>query len=159
MKQGNTYISIILGLFLAAVVCYFGYYLYEANYEPLRTETAIEYEAGAGSYTTGFVVRDETAICAEYEVEITISYDSARNKLSYELVKDGDVVDEEEPFVFTNVYAPGGYDEPDDPYVPDGDDYTSPDTGDTGVALWVTLMILSALGFTAVLAAMRRRRA
>lgn len=74
MKQGNTYINIILGLFLAAVVCYFGYYLYEANYEPLRTETAIEYEAGAGCYTTGFVVRDEAAICAEYEITtLTIS--------------------------------------------------------------------------------------
>lgn len=74
MKQGNTYMSIILGLFLAAVVCYFGYYLYEANYEPLRTETAIEYEAGAGCYTTGFVVRDETAICAEYEITtLTVS--------------------------------------------------------------------------------------
>lgn len=74
MKQGNTYINIILGLFLAAVVCYFGYYLYSANYEPLRTATAIEYEAGSGSYTTGFVVRDEEAIISGYEITaVTVS--------------------------------------------------------------------------------------
>lgn len=68
MKQGHTYTNIILGLFIAAVVCYFGYYLYSANYEPLRTVTAIEYEAGSGCYTTGFVVRDETVIAQEHEI-------------------------------------------------------------------------------------------
>lgn len=68
MKQGNIYTKIILGLFLAVVVCYFGYYLYSANYEGLRTETAIEYEAGAGCYTTGYVVRDESAILSHYEI-------------------------------------------------------------------------------------------
>lgn len=74
MKQGHTYINIVLGLFIAAVVCYFGYYLYSANYEPLRTVTAIEYEAGSGSYTTGFVVRDETVIAQEYEITaLTVS--------------------------------------------------------------------------------------
>ncbi|MBP3633568.1 MAG: hypothetical protein J6J43_03230 [Oscillospiraceae bacterium] len=68
MKQGKTYTNIILGLFLAAVVCYFGYYLYEAKYEPLRTVTAIEYEAGAGSYTSGFVVRQEVPVRSGYEI-------------------------------------------------------------------------------------------
>lgn len=74
MKQGHTYINIILGLFIAAIVCYFGYYLYSANYEPLRTVTAIEYEAGAGAYTTGFVVRDETVLAQEHEITaLTVS--------------------------------------------------------------------------------------
>lgn len=68
MKQGHTYTKIILWLFLAAVVCYFGYYLHQANYEPMRTVTAIEYEAGSGSYTTGFVVRSESVILSGYEI-------------------------------------------------------------------------------------------
>ena len=68
MKQGRTYTNIILGLFLAAVVLYFGYYLYSANYTPLRTVTAIEYEAGSGSYTSGFVVRQEMTVRSQYEI-------------------------------------------------------------------------------------------
>ena len=68
MKQGHTYTNIILGLFLAVVVCYFGYYIYEANYTSMRTVTAIEYEAGAGCYTTGFVVRREVPVKSRYEI-------------------------------------------------------------------------------------------
>ena len=68
MKQGKTYTKIILWLFLIVVVCYFGYYLHDANYEPLQTITAVEYEAGSGSYTTGFVVRDETLIVSAYAI-------------------------------------------------------------------------------------------
>ena len=68
MKQGRTYTNIILGLFLAVVVLYFGYYLYSASYAPLRTVAAIEYEAGAGSYTTGFVVRQELTVKSQYEI-------------------------------------------------------------------------------------------
>ena len=68
MKQGHTYTKIILWLFLIAVVCYFGYYLHDANYEPLQTVMAVEYEAGAGSYTTGFVVRDETLVVSPYSI-------------------------------------------------------------------------------------------
>jgi len=64
----------VLGLFLAAVVCYFGYYLHSANYETLRTATAIEYEAGSGTYTTGLVVRDEVTILSNYEITaVTVS--------------------------------------------------------------------------------------
>lgn len=74
MKQGKTYMNIVLGLFLAAVVCYFAYYLHSANYEPLRTVLAIEYEAGSGTYTTGFVVRDEVPVISEYEITaVTVS--------------------------------------------------------------------------------------
>ena len=68
MKQGRTYTKIILWLFLIAVVCYFAYYLHDANYEPMRTVTAVEYEAGSGSYTTGFVVRDETVLVSAYAI-------------------------------------------------------------------------------------------
>ncbi|MBQ9968430.1 MAG: hypothetical protein IJO88_06895 [Oscillospiraceae bacterium] len=68
MKQGRTYTNIILGLFLAVVVCYFGYYIYSANYTSIRTVTAIEYEAGAGCYTTGFVVRREVPVKSRYAI-------------------------------------------------------------------------------------------
>ena len=41
MKQGKFYTKLILWLFLAAVVCYFGYYVFSAVYAPLTTATAI----------------------------------------------------------------------------------------------------------------------
>lgn len=68
MKQGKVYTKIILGIFLAAVLCYFGYYIFSAIYAPLTTTTAIAYEAGTGSYTTGFVVRQETLVSSDYDI-------------------------------------------------------------------------------------------
>ena len=62
MKQGKVYTKVVLWIFLAAVVCYFGYYIFSAVYSPLTTAIAIEYEAGSGSYTTGYVLRDETLV-------------------------------------------------------------------------------------------------
>ena len=101
----------------------------------------------------------------EYEVEISIYYDSASNKLSYELVKDGDVVDEDEPFVFTNIYNPGGPKDPEPPYDP-FEPYepikpTSPDTGDTGIGGWITLLVIGCLGFVMTVCVMvfKKRRA
>ena len=57
MKQGKHYLSIVIWIFLAAIVAYFGYNLATSLYTPLRTTTAVEYEAGAGYYATGFVVQ------------------------------------------------------------------------------------------------------
>lgn len=68
MKQGKFYTKLILWIFLAAVVCYFGYAVFDTLYAPLTTVTAMEYEAGTGSYTTGFVVRDETVIRSTYGI-------------------------------------------------------------------------------------------
>ena len=68
MKQGKIYTKVILWLFLGAVVCYFGYYIFSAVYAPLTTATAIEYEAGSGSYTTGYVVRDEQVVLSHYDI-------------------------------------------------------------------------------------------
>lgn len=95
----------------------------------------------------------------EYKVQITVLYDSARNKLSYELIKDGEEVERDEPFVFTNVYAPGGgrdpYDpvKPSDPYIP-----SSPHTADEGLGTWITMLCISGLGLAAVLFVMLRRK-
>ncbi len=122
-------------------------------------------KSDAGKTYTYYVYEVDTDIPGmtysnrEYEVEITIYYDSSRNKLTYELVKDGDVVDEDEPFVFTNIYNPGGGPGPKDPYVPD-DPYrpSSPKTGDEGVGLWITMLILGSFGFAATAIALFKRR-
>ncbi len=62
MKQGKHYTNLILWILLAAITAYFGYSVVSSLYEPLTTVTAVEYEAGAGYYTTGLVVREESLI-------------------------------------------------------------------------------------------------
>lgn len=127
-------------------------------------------KADAGK-TLYFIVREvDTDIpgviysTREYQVQITLAYDSANNRMLYELVKDGAVVNGGEPFVFTNIYNPGGgdttedYEDPVKPYEPG--EPTSPDTGDEGISRWVMLLSVSIAGFAATLLAMimRRRR-
>ena len=41
MKEGKVYTKVILWIFLLAVVCYFGYYIFSAIYAPLTTAAAI----------------------------------------------------------------------------------------------------------------------
>ena len=125
-------------------------------------------KADAGKTYTFYVCEVDTEIrgmtysSRVYEVEITVYYDSGRNKLTYELVKDGDVVDADEPFVFTNIYNPGGPGSPVDPYDPTYEPYepTSPKTGDEGLGQWIAMLILGTLGFvTTAVFWMKRRRA
>ena len=78
MKQGKIYTKIVLWVFLAAVVCYFGYYVFSAIYAPLTTVTAIEYEAGSGSYTTGYVVREESVVLSHYEITTLVVTEGER---------------------------------------------------------------------------------
>ncbi len=77
-KEGKFYTKLILWIFLAAVVCYFGYYIFSAIYAPLTTATAIEYEAGSGSYTTGFVVRDEAVVQSNYGITTMVVSEGER---------------------------------------------------------------------------------
>ena len=70
MKQGRHYTNLILWILLAAIVVYFGYSVTSSLYEPITTVTAVEYEAGAGYYTTGFVVRDEAVIQSGYGITV-----------------------------------------------------------------------------------------
>ena len=70
MKQGRQYTKLILWILLAAIAVYFGYSVISSLYEPLTTVTAVEYEAGAGYYTTGFVVRDEAVIQSSYDITV-----------------------------------------------------------------------------------------
>lgn len=78
MKQGKFYTKLILWIFLAAVVCYFGYYIFSAIYAPLTTTTAIEYEAGTGSYTTGYVVRNEAVVSSRYDITTLVISEGER---------------------------------------------------------------------------------
>lgn len=78
MKQGKLYTKLILWVFLAAVVCYFGYYVFSAIYAPLTTVTAIEYEAGSGSYTTGYVVREESLVLSHYDITTLVVSEGER---------------------------------------------------------------------------------
>lgn len=119
-------------------------------------------KADAGETFTYYVYEVDTDIAGiiystkEYEVEITVYYDSDRNELTYELVKDGDVVDEDEPFVFTNLCTSGGGTDPVKPWQPTTP--TSPKTGDAGVGFWVVVLAAGMAGFTATLFAMTVRR-
>ena len=70
MKQGRHYTNLILWILLAAIAVYFGYSVVSSLYEPLTTVTAVEYEAGTGYYTTGFVVRDESVVQTSYDIAV-----------------------------------------------------------------------------------------
>lgn len=70
MKQGKGYFTIIIWIFLAAIAAYFGYNLATGLYTPMTTTTAVEYEAGAGYYATGFVARDESLIRSNYAITV-----------------------------------------------------------------------------------------
>ena len=63
MKQGRSYFTVIVWILLAAIAAYFVYNVASSLYAPLMTVTVSEYEAGAGVYGTGFVVRDEQVLC------------------------------------------------------------------------------------------------
>lgn len=78
MKQGRRYTTIILWIILAAIMAYFGYHLYSAVNEPLTTAAVVEYEAGAGYYATGYVVRDEHLIVSDYELTVITAQEGAR---------------------------------------------------------------------------------
>lgn len=78
MKQGKHYTTVVLYLFLAAIVAYLGYNVISSLQDSLQTVTAIEYEAGAGYYATGFVVRHETPILSDYDITVIAAQEGAR---------------------------------------------------------------------------------
>ena len=78
MKQGKVYTKVVLWLFLGAVICYFGYYIFSAVYSPLTTAVAMEYEAGSGSYTTGYVLRDETLVRTRHGITTMVVSEGER---------------------------------------------------------------------------------
>ncbi len=77
MKQGRRYTTIILWVLLAAIAAYFGYHIYSSINEPLTTAIVVEYEAGAGYYATGYVVRDERVIRSDYDITVVTAQEGA----------------------------------------------------------------------------------
>ena len=70
MKQGKSYFTIILWILLAAIAAYFGYHVVSSLYAPLMTATVTPYEAGAGYYASGFVVRAEELLFSPYDTTV-----------------------------------------------------------------------------------------
>ena len=70
MKQGKSYFTVILWILLAAIAAYFGYHVISSLYAPLMTATVTPYEAGAGYYASGFVVRAEEVVTSEYDTTV-----------------------------------------------------------------------------------------
>ena len=66
MKQGKSYFTVILWILLAAIAAYFGYNVVSSLYAPLMSATVTPYEAGAGYYASGFVVREEELLYSQY---------------------------------------------------------------------------------------------
>ena len=66
MKQGKSYFTVILWILLAAIAAYFGYNVVSSLYAPLMMATVTPYEAGAGYYASGFVVREEELLYSQY---------------------------------------------------------------------------------------------
>ena len=66
MKQGKSYFTVLLWILLAAIAAYFGYNVVSSLYAPLMTATVTPYEAGAGYYASGFVVREEELLYSQY---------------------------------------------------------------------------------------------
>ena len=66
MKQGRSYFTVIVWILLAAIAAYFGYNVVSSLYAPLMTATVTPYEAGAGYYASGFVVREEELLYSQY---------------------------------------------------------------------------------------------
>ena len=78
MKQGKQYRTIILWVLLLAIAVWFGLRVYSGLTEPLTTTIAVEYEAGAGCYATGYVVRDESVIRSDYSITVLTAAEGAR---------------------------------------------------------------------------------
>ena len=62
MKQGRTYLNIVVVVIAVAVVLYFGLSILHTSNDGYTTYRAVVYEVGDGITTSGFVVRDETVI-------------------------------------------------------------------------------------------------
>ena len=67
MKQGKHYTTVILWIFIAAIAA-FAWCIVQGH--GMYTASVIEYEAGAGCYTTGFLVRDEEVLTSAYDITV-----------------------------------------------------------------------------------------
>lgn len=70
MKQGKSYFTVIVWVLLAAIAAYFAYNVVSSLYAPLMTTSVTQFEAGAGYYASGFVVREEKVVTSPYETTV-----------------------------------------------------------------------------------------
>lgn len=78
MKQGKHYLNLALWIVLALIVAYFGYRIAGSLEQPLSTAVVTQYEAGAGVYTTGYVVRSEQVLSSGYDISVLSAAEGAR---------------------------------------------------------------------------------
>lgn len=77
MKQGKSYFTVIVWILLAAITAYFAYHVISSLYAPLMTTTVTQFEAGAGYYASGFVVREEQVVTSSYETTVLLCAEGA----------------------------------------------------------------------------------
>lgn len=68
MKQGKIYTKIVFTAVLCAIMAYLGYAVYTGLRSPMATVIAVQYEAGQGLRTTGYVVRQEQVLVSSYPI-------------------------------------------------------------------------------------------
>jgi photosystem II stability/assembly factor-like uncharacterized protein len=65
MKKTDTLIKAISILALIAIICYIGWYIYEASTNPLRTAAAVENTVRDSAPTKGWIVRSEELLTGD----------------------------------------------------------------------------------------------
>lgn len=74
MKQGTVITKVIMFVFLAAVLAYLGYSVFEAVYDPLTTTTAVTCTAGESCRVTLWLAREETPVYSNaYITDFTLA--------------------------------------------------------------------------------------
>lgn len=67
-KQGGSYLSIAVIMFVAVLVVYLLSAVFRGLDEPVSTVTAVEYETSAGYYSSGYIVRTETVLTSDASI-------------------------------------------------------------------------------------------
>ncbi|MCQ2452629.1 MAG: hypothetical protein MJ075_05790 [Oscillospiraceae bacterium] len=65
MRRSNLIIRLVFVLILAAILCYFGIYLYNDYINPLRTVQVVSASASESASVSGYVVREEESLRAD----------------------------------------------------------------------------------------------
>ena len=65
MQRSNTLIRVVFCLFLAAILAYFGFYIYRTFIHPLKTVQAVSATIADAVSADGYVVREERVLTAQ----------------------------------------------------------------------------------------------
>lgn len=78
MKQGSTYMKVIVVILAVMVAAYVLFAILSTNSNSYTTYTAVAYKVGDGISTTGFVVRDEQVIESDESIVVLTRTDGER---------------------------------------------------------------------------------